>query len=328
MRSPDEGARKATRALMGDHYLATYAAACALALAIACHGRNVRDAAPHIETIVYTDGQLMYSEPETLTVRADGTIEYESHTNVTRPAQQDIGVYAATLPEGTLRDLESALSDPPLETLPDHSGRLLVDGRPRTVRVTSDHATVTRMVNEEPVDPRLEHVLVRLDGLSKIALRSPRRALHVEMDQVTVDEHRAMVAIAVFSNQSPEAVECRVPTSLVGGERGLLAFDSWQDTEPRAHPWVRSPVSAVEELSRSGGATVRGLVLDLPPGAAVSYRIRATLAEADDGPSSVQLVYRHFETAGGPPMLAGELRATAKVTVPKSASAFEPSGPR
>jgi hypothetical protein len=299
-----------------------------VALATTCHGCKVRDAASRIETIVYTDGQLMYSEPETLTVRADGSIEYESHTNVTRAAQQDIGIYTATLPERALRELESALSDPPLETLPDHSGSLVFDGRPQTIRVTSAHGTVTKTVNEEPVDPRLARVLARLDGLAKIALRSPRRALHVDMNQVSVDELRTMVAIAVFSNQSPEAVDCRVPTSLVGEEANLLAIDSWQDAEPRAHPWVRTPVSAIEELSRSGGATVQGLVLHLPPRAAVAYRIRATLAEADDGPSSVQLLYRHFGTAGGPPMLVGELRATAKATVPRSAPAVELPAPR
>ena len=301
---------------------------CAIAFATACHGCKVRDAPPRIETIVYTDGQLMYSEPETLTVRADGTVEYESHTNVTRQAQQDIGMYATSLPERALRELESALSDPPLETLPDHSGRLIVDGRPQTVRVTTHHGTVTKTVNEEPVDSRLARVLDRLDGLTKIALRSPRRVLHVDMDQVSVDEQRTLVAIAVFSNPSPEAVDCRVPTSLVREEVNLLAIDSWQDAEPRAHPWVRTPVSAIEEISRSGGAKVQGVVLHLPPRTAVTYRIRATLAEADEGPSSVQLLYRHFGTPGGPPMLVGELRATAKARVPRSAPAVELPGPR
>lgn len=61
---------------------------------------------------------------------------------------------------------------------------------------------------------------------------------------------------------------------------------------------------AVEELSRTGGATVEGHVLELPPRAAISYRIHATLAEADEGRSSVQLVYNNLETPlDGAPVL-------------------------
>ena len=82
---------------------------------MACHGPNGRagEAIPRIETLVYTDTQLMYAAPETLTVRADGTLRYESHTNGFRPAQQDIGVYETIIPEASLRELESALWDPP-----------------------------------------------------------------------------------------------------------------------------------------------------------------------------------------------------------------------
>jgi hypothetical protein len=307
--------------------------ACATVLATACHGPGkgrAGEATLRIETLVYTDTQLMYAAPETLTVRADGTLRYESHTNGFRPAQQDIGVYETTLPEASLRELESALSEPPLSTLPDHSGRLPVDGRERRVVVTADHRTVTKTVNTaEPVDARLERIMARLDGLAKVALGSPVSVLHGDLEQVTVDEKRGFEAVAVLSNHGPQAVQCRVPTSLVEQEGGRLAIDAWQDREPRAHPWVRSPVSAVEELSRAGGATVEGYVLDLPPRAAISYRIHARLAEADDGPSSVQLVYNSLETPlDGVPVLTGELRATAKTTIPKAASAVETRQPR
>jgi hypothetical protein len=299
---------------------------------MACHGPNRRagEAILRIETLVYTDTQLMYAAPETLTVRADGTLRYESHTNGFRPAQQDIGMYETTIPEASLRELESALSDPPLDTLPDHSGRLPVDGRERRVVVTFDHRTVTKTVNTaEPVDARLERIMARLDALAKVALGSAIRVLHVDLEHVTVDEKRGFEAVAVLSNPGPQAVQCRVPTSLMGQEAGRLAIDAWQDRDPRAHPWVRSPVSAVEELSRTGGATVEGRVLELPPRAEIAYRIQARLAEADDGPSSVQLVYNNLETPlDDRPMLTGELRATAKTTVPKAVSAAETREPR
>ena len=187
--------------------------------------------------------------------------------------------------------------------------------------MTSDHRTVTKTVNTaEPVDSRLERIMARLDVLAKVALGSPIRVLHVNLEHVTVDDKRGFEAVAVLSNPGPEVVQCRVPTSLVGQEGGRLAIDTWRDHDPRAHPWVRSPVAAVEELSRTGGATVEGRVLELPPRAEIVYRIQARLVDADDGPSSVQLVYNNLETPlNDRPVLTGELRAMGKTTVPKVA---------
>jgi hypothetical protein len=301
-----------------------------VALAMACHGRtsvHEEDAARHIETIVYSDTQLMYSAPETLTVRADRTVRYESYTNAFRQAQQDIGVYEATITEASLNELESAVLDPPLDVLHDHSGRLGFDGRVRTISVTFGDRAVTKSVGTNaPVDPRLERIMARLDGVSKTALASPLRVLHLDLEHVTVDDQRGVEATAVFSNRSPQGVQCRAPTSLVGEENGVLALDSWSDTDPTGVRWVRTPVTQTEELSRSGGAVVQGHVLDLPPGAAISYRIRATLAKAEDGPASVQLVYRNQEIlpAGTAVLLMGEVMARAKATFPKSPGAAEP----
>ena len=88
----------------------------------------------HVDSIVYTDGQLDFGPAEELTVRADGTLHYESHTNVFRPAEQDIGVYETTVSAALLGELESRVAS--LETLPDHTGRLAFDDRVRKISAT------------------------------------------------------------------------------------------------------------------------------------------------------------------------------------------------
>jgi hypothetical protein len=305
----------------------------ALALTLACHSPSsgIADdaSAPvplpsvdrlrHVDSIVYTDGQLAFGPAEELTVGVDGTLHYESHTNVLRPAQQDIGTYETTASTASLGELESLVSS--LETLPDHTGKLAFDDRVRQIRATIDGRTVTKSVGAStgPVDRRLEQIMDRLDAVARTTLASPLRAVHVELEQAAVDRRGTFEVRAVFSNQGRQTVRCRAPPSLVGRENDLLAIDSWPDPEPNGiAPW-RSPVSRVDEVSRTGSAAAKGDLLELPPGASVSYRLQGKLAEPADRPLVLQLVYRNLETPadGAPVLLTGELRATAKAVVPR-----------
>jgi hypothetical protein len=274
-----------------------------------------------VESIVYSDGQIRYGPPELLTVQGDGRIHYESHTNEFRQAQQDIGVYEAALPAASLGELKAALMSPPLDSLPDHAGRLGFDGRLRTVRVTFADRVVTKSVNlsDLPVDPRLELVMAQLEKIASAALGNPLRVLHIDLENVTVNHQGAVQADATFSNPGTQLAQCRAPTFLIGLESDSLALESGPASD--SGPWngLRSTVSMVRELSRRGGAVVQGSLLELPPQASISYRISGTLAWTKAGPAFVQLVYRSTETPpdAGPALLTGQVRATAKTVLPR-----------
>ncbi len=286
----------------------------------ACHGPatgHVEDAMPNIDMIVYEDSQLAMSQPETLTVRDDLTVRYESHTNWFRLPQQDIGRYATTLPRASLNELKSVLSDSAFDPLPDHRGRLGFDERYRAVRVTRGPQTIQKVVGTSgSVDPGLEAILIRLAELAQAPLRSPLAVLHVELQHVGVDDARVIELDAIFSNPGVESVQCRTPTSL-GEDGGSMQVITWPDGGASRGREVRSGVHEVRLLTLTGGAVVRGRVLELPPKAAAAYHVRAMLPGADPGPAFVRLLYGSYVSPfEGIAIVTGELLATTKLVIP------------
>src|SRR6476660_450771 len=104
------------------------------------------------DELTYTVAEMM-GPPQKLTIRADGAMRYESHSNTSTPDNPEIGVYEGTLSPAEMAALNHSVADPPFQNLPDHRGRVAAGDRYQRLAVSTGSGRDEVMIGtREPVD--------------------------------------------------------------------------------------------------------------------------------------------------------------------------------
>ncbi|MBI5868284.1 MAG: hypothetical protein HZB43_08375 [candidate division Zixibacteria bacterium] len=260
--------------------------------------------------------------PNTLVIDGNGQVGYESHSNEATPKVPEIGTWRMSLRADTMDTLRKLLDSPPINSLPDHWGRLRPGEDSRRIRVVAGSDTVEKLVGyREPVDPGMQKVIDALDQIVVEAQTHPLNVMRIALEQPSVSPDRVLSITLSLSNPGSEPLTCRNVATMIGESDGQLSFQAWPD-KPRSELkseelLVLSPTS-IKDTSPDGNSRSTPACLELLPGKSISRLIRLPFASSTTGGYLIRAVYMNPATQlEGHPVLAGELYSLPiPVTIP------------
>jgi len=263
--------------------------------------------------------------PDVLTIEANGSARYESHSNEATPDRPEIGTYQTALPADEMQALGKLLDNPPFQIVPDHWGKVVSGESSRRIRITAGQEKIEKFIAfRAPIDPAMLRAMAALDQIIAKVKSHPRHTLRVQLTQAAVAADKTLTAHLSFSNTGVEPVNVRSPLAAMAGEGCRLTFETWPDkarSDVRPEDAALVNVVGVEPLPPTAGPANTQPCLTLAPRASAAFLIRATVAARHAGPYFIRARYENFGgEAGGSPLLVGELYSQAvRVTVPQSA---------
>lgn len=274
----------------------------------------------NFEKLEYQVGEIPEA-PQLLEIEASGHARYYSHTNETTPSVPEIGIYETTLSAAEMHSLEQLLAEPPIGTLPDHSGRVRSGELYRRLRVAFDGAVVDKLVGpREPVVGDLNRVFERMEQIVTQTRSHPFRVMGVDLQRPGIENGRRVLTVQMtLSNRGQETVKCRNPLAWKDTSSGWFFLEIWPGPPASADAGAVT-VLTPNQLEVIAGSTVDAAapVLVLERGASASFRVSAPLPGVHSGNYVVRL---HFASTTdriqAQTVLRGELLSkTVKVTVP------------
>jgi hypothetical protein len=273
----------------------------------------------NFEKLEYQVGEIAEA-PQLLEIEASGHARYYSHTNETTPGVPEIGIYETSLSAAEMDSLEHLLEEPPIRTLPDHSGRVRSGELYRRLRVTFDGAVVDKLVGpREPVVGDLNRVFERMEQIVTQARSHPFRVMRMDLQRPGVENGRVLTVEMTLSNRGQETVKCRNPLAWKDTSSGWFFLEIWPGPPAGADAGAVT-VLTPNQLEVTPGSIVDAAapVLVLERGASASFRVSAPLPGVHPGNYVVRL---HFASTTdriqAQTVLRGELLSkTVKVTVP------------
>lgn len=233
----------------------------------------------HVELI---DANMEVGPPDRLVIDMDGAMRLVRTTNSAgaEPEAVGIGFFETRMRPDEVRALARALVG--LEDFPDHYGRLVPDDHVRRVKVEwqGEQRPLERAVGtREPVDPRLEAILGRLEGLARRAVQRPRETVGLTLESIGPGAGGLLVARVVVKATGTWPI--RVP-----GLRALLGSPGALTLQlASADRMVEVPVVDV-----TAGPPEDGLALE--PGETASFDVVADPAAAGPAPQRAAVVMR------------------------------------
>lgn len=267
--------------------------AVAFILAIAWFCNSSADNKMTFTKIEYLTSEIM-GPPEALLIGSNGSASYESHTNLPERGAGAVGTYATTLNASEIQALDSALTNPPVRDLPDHFGQIAPGERYRLIRVTGELEKVEKRVGmRQPVDPRMQSLLERLDRIVLQVKRHPLRNLQLELTQAQISDGMFVGTITI-KNPGTAAATFANPGAMRGVPGGRLSLSGWPDREQSKIHSTDIFKADVPEVEWAGpGANATGEVLELAAGAAVSFRIKVPAPIRSNKEYVVQVLYQN-----------------------------------
>jgi hypothetical protein len=280
-------------------------------------GAGYAESCMNFNQLTYTVSVMM-GPPQTLTLEADGSLRYESHSNLLTPEVPEIGTYRARLSAPELASLREALEAPPFQTLPDHYGHITPGDRYRRISLSSASGKCEKMVGtREPVNPDLQRVLDRLDAIVKVALRSPLQTLHMDAPRMTVTGSEGVIVDFDLRNTGTEPAVMLNPVFLQGTP--ALTVRGRSDAALTGHgPSENFSFDAEKVLAEGRRTLAEEKSVRLGPGETLHFRAGVRLASLPSQSYVLKLVYQSSEgKSGADAPLVGELFSEdVRVSVP------------
>lgn len=238
----------------------------------------------------------MMGPPETLVIEGDGSATYESHTNRRESGAVAVGTFATKLESGEIAKLAAALMDPTFRALPDHWGQIAAGERYKTIRVMAETETVEKRIgNKAAVHPRLLAILETLDRIVGEVQRYPMRNLQLKLSDTQWKSDGAFTGVITLSNPGSASVTCANPSALRAARGGRLALRGWPDRQRSGiHSTDMLEANIVDVVPEDASSV--GELLEIPPGGAISFRIKAALPRSRERGHVVQALYQNTAT--------------------------------
>jgi len=261
------------------------------------------------DKLTYTVAEMM-GPPQELTIKPDGEVRYESHSNNSMPDTPEIGFYQMKLPPAEVEKLSHSLDNPPFQDLPDHRGRIVAGDRYKRIIISTGSSTIEKMAGTtEPIDPGLAKLIGQLDQVVAEVIRHPKRVLRMELSHVAISDSGTVTMDFKFSGTGTEVTDCVNPVTLAGGP--ALSIRGWSYKTHSGFSidqvfWV--DVDKVTELGKLAEDTATSVFIRIAPGQGISFRATAQLSVTTPEVYLIQLSYQNTtEHPDGPPVMIGEL---------------------
>jgi hypothetical protein len=243
------------------------------------------------DELTYTVAEMM-GPPQKLTIRADGAMRYESHSNTSTPDNPEIGVYEGTLSPAEMAALNHSVADPPFQSLPDHRGRVAAGDRYQRLAVSTGSGRDEVMIGtREPVDSQLKKLFARLDQVVARAMKYPKRTVRLTVSRAEIDDKGSLVIDFELAAGGGEPVVIVNPSKLAGGPG--LTVRGVPDKSPAEFQSGEVISSEVEKLEEMRDVPPEDMFVQLAPGQTITARARTRIVVPTSQTYQLQLIYQN-----------------------------------
>jgi hypothetical protein len=241
----------------------------------------------------------MMGPPEFLVVEEDGTVRFESHTNVAEQGAQAVGTFAMTLTEEQMRSLAAAFANPPFRDLADHWGQIASGERYKAIREIGPSGQIEkRIAPARPVAPQTQLVIDRMDQIVKQVRLHPLRNLALRISDATLDTSGSLRATMTLTNPGTLPFLCIDPATRPKPSGARLSLSAWPDRDKSTlHSTDIVSAESIDVEAVNPSRTGPDDLLELLPNAAVSFRIRAVLPVHEKAAYVIQGRYQNMDSA-------------------------------
>jgi len=260
------------------------------------------------DELTYTIAEMM-GPPQKLTIRADGAMRYESYSNTSTPDNPEIGVYEGTLSRGEMDLLNRTVTEPPIQSLPDHHGRVVPGDRYQRLVVSTGSGRSEAMIGtHEPVDPQLKKLFGLLDQVVAMALRFPKRTVQLTVSRADIDSKGMLEIEFELAGGGVEPVVIVNPAKLAGGPG--LSIRGVPDKPPAEFQSGEVIGVEIEKVERNRDVAPGDLFVELAPGTKISARATTRIVVPTSQSYQLQLIYQNTtEYPERPGVVIGELNS-------------------